>query len=116
MIRQVLGVIAGYFIFVASSLALFKFSGIEPHSEASALIMLLTAVYGALFSAVSGFVAQFIAKAKSLPVNYALAFIMTGFATFSYFKTGGSHWTQLLAIFVFAPVSVLGGWIYLRRR
>lgn len=116
MIRQVLGVLAGYFIFVASSLALFKFSGIEPHSDASLLIILLTAAYGALFSAISGFAAQFIAKAKSLTVSYVLAFIMAGFAAFSYFKAGGSHWSQLLAIFIFAPLSVLGGWFYLRRK
>ena len=52
---------------------------------------------------------------KNLNLNYVLAFITAGFATFSIIKADGSHWTQLLAILVFAPVSVLGGLFYLRR-
>jgi hypothetical protein len=44
-----------------------------------------------------------------------LLFIIAGFATFSFLKANGSHWTQLLAIFIFAPISVLGGWFYKKR-
>lgn len=116
MIRHILGVITGYFIFVASSLALFNLSGIEAHADASSEIMLITAAYGAVFSWLGGLVAQLIAGSKNLKVNYGLAIIIAGFATFSYFKASGSHWTQLLAIFIFAPVSIAGGWVFLRRR
>jgi hypothetical protein len=38
--------------------------------------------------------------------------MIASFATFSLLKTVGNHWTQLLAIFIFAPVSVLGGLFY----
>ena len=115
MIRQISGVIIGYAIFVISSVFLFRFSEVNPHEEASKLFMVLTFVYGSVFSFISGLVAQLIAKSKSLKVNYVLFVIMAGFAAFSLFKSSGSSWTQLLAIFVFAPVSVLGGLFWIKR-
>ncbi|MHC0441953.1 hypothetical protein [Flavobacterium sp. 3-210] len=116
MIRQILGVIIGYAIFVISSIFLFKFSEVNPHEDASKLFMVLTFVYGTVFSFTSGLVTQLIAKTKNMKVNYVLFVIMAGFATFSLFKSGGSSWTQLLAIFVFAPVSVLGGYFWINKR
>lgn len=115
MIRQISGVIVGYAIFVISSIFLFKFSEVNPHEEASKLFMVLTFVYGTVFSFISGLAAQLIAKTKNLKVNYVLFIIMAGFATFSLFKSVGSSWTQLLAIFVFAPVSILGGLFWIKR-
>ena len=115
MIRQISGVIIGYAIFVISSVFLFRFSEVNPHEEASKLFMVLTFVYGSVFSFISGLVAQLIAKSKSLKVNYVLFVIMAGFAAFSLFKSSGSSWTQLLAIFIFAPVSILGGLFWLKR-
>ncbi|HEU4789142.1 MAG TPA: hypothetical protein VFS71_05615 [Flavobacterium sp.] len=115
MIKQILGVIAGYAIFVISSVLLFRLSGVKPHSEASIAFMFLTFVYGTVFSFLSGLVTQSIAKTKNLKVNYILFVIMAGFATFSLFKSGGSSWTQLLAIFIFAPISILGGFFSIKK-
>lgn len=115
MIRQILGVILGYVIFVISSIFLFRFSEVNPHEDAPKLFMVLTFVYGTVFSFVSGLVAQLISKTRNLKVNYVLFIIMAGFAAFSLFKSSGSSWTQLLAIFVFAPVSVLGGLFWIKR-
>jgi hypothetical protein len=115
MIRQILGVVIGYAIFVISSVLLFKFSKVNPHEEASKLFMVMTFVYGTVFSFISGLITQLIAKTKNLKINYLLFIIMAGFAAFSLFKSGGSFWTQLLAIFVFAPVSVLGGLFWIKK-
>lgn len=115
MIRQILSVIAGYAIFVITSLALFKISGQKPHDEATNIFVLITAIYGAFFSFVAGFVTQLIAKTKDLKINYILTFIIAGFACFSIFKTDGNHWSQFLAIFIFAPVSIVGGQFYNKR-
>jgi len=116
MIKKVTAVIAGYVIFVISALALFKFSGNAPHASPTIGFALLTAVYGAVFSFIAGLVTQHIAKTSDLKINYALAFIIAGFATFSLLKTAGNHWTQLLAIFIFAPASILGGLYYQKRK
>ncbi len=41
--------------------------------------------------------------------------VIAGFAAFSFFKSTGNHWTQITAIVVFAPVSILGGLFYNKR-
>jgi hypothetical protein len=106
MIRKILSVIAGYAIFVVTSLSLFKISGQKPHSDPTNLFVILTAIYGIVFSFIAGLVTQLLSKTRNLKINYILAFIIAGFATFSLLKSEGSHWTQLLAIFIFAPVSI----------
>ena len=115
MIRQIIGVILGYAIFAASALALFDFSGHDPHANPTISFAILTAVYGSVFSFIAGLVVQLIARTKDLLINYILAGIIAGFALFSFFKTDGNHWTQILAIFIFGPAAILGGWVYQRR-
>lgn len=116
MIKKILSVIAGYAIFVATSLALFKISGQDPHADPTIVFAIVTAIYGAVFSFVAGLVTQFLSKTLNLKINFILAFILAGFAAFSLFKSEGNHWTQFLAIFLFAPVSVLGGLFYKKRQ
>ena len=115
MVRQILGIIAGYAIFVVTSLIYFKATGQDPHLQATALFVLLTSVSGAMFSLISGLVTQLIAKTKTYTANYILAFIIAAFAAFSFLKSDGSHWTQILAIVIFAPISILGGFVYINR-
>ena len=109
MTRKILAVIAGYAIFVITSLALFKLSGHAPHADPGTNFFILTALYGVSCSFIAGLVVQLIARTKDLKLNYVLAFIIAGFAAFSLLKSDGNHWTQMLAIAVFAPVSILGG-------
>jgi ABC-type Fe3+-siderophore transport system permease subunit len=114
--RKVLGIVAGYAIFVATSLVLFKISGQDPHADPTTSFVILTTIYGVVFSFVAGLVTQLIARKTNLKLNYILAFIIAGFATFSFFKSEGNHWTQLLAIFIFAPASILGGLFYKKQQ
>jgi len=115
MIRNILSILAGYVIFVITSLALFKLSGQDPHADPTTIFVILTVIYGAAFAFVAGLITQLIAKTKNITPNYVLCFIIAGFATFSLFKTTGNHWTQLLAIFIFAPISILGGLFFNKR-
>jgi nitrate/nitrite transporter NarK len=116
MIRNILAVIVGYLIFVVSAVLLFQLTGQKPHGETSTAFMIFVVLYGAVFATVGGFIAQIIAKSKTLIINYILALMMAGFAAFSLFKTDGNHYTQIAAIFLFAPLSVLGGYLYLRKK
>jgi len=109
MIRQILSVIAGYAVFVISSLLLFEVSGQKPHEDAINLFIIFAAIYGALFSIIAGYVTRLISKTQSLNSNYILAIIIAGFALFSLLASNGSHWTQILAIVIFAPISIVGG-------
>ena len=115
MSRKILSIIVGYAIFVITSLGLFKVSGQKPHANPTPVFVIVTAIYGIVSSFIAGLVAQIISQTKNLKINYILAFIIAGFATFSLFKSNGNHWTQFLAIFIFAPASILGGLIYKKR-
>lgn len=104
-------VIVGYLIFAVSAVLLFKLAGIDPHAESGVRTMLLVVIFGTIFSFVAGFVAKAIASSWSLNVNIVLAVLMFGFAAFSSIKSSGDHYTQFAAMFIFAPVSLLGGYV-----
>ena len=114
MIRNILAVIAGYLIFAISSVLLFTLTSHKPHAEASTAFKIITIIYGVFFFVIAGFVVQLIARQKTLALNYILALVIFIFATISLITATGTHWTQLFAMFIFAPVSVLGG--YLKNR
>jgi hypothetical protein len=79
-------------------------------------VVFLTITYGIVFSFVGGLLAQPISGSAKLTVNYFLAGLMASFAAFSMFKSEGNHFTQLAAIFLFAPAFLLGGMTYLKRK
>ena len=114
-VRIVLGVIAGYAIFVVSAVLLFQLSRVDPHADPSIGFMLITIAYGVVFGFLGGLVAQLIAGTRRLTVNYVLAAVMAGFAAFSWFKSAGNHYSQIAAVFLFAPASLFGGILYSRR-
>lgn len=111
MVRQIIAIIAGYLVFAVSSVLLFWVLRQPPHQDASASFKLLTLVYGFLFSILSGWVTQFIAAQQKLGINYALAIVIFLLAALSLLFSGGSHWTQLFAMLIFAPASVYGGYL-----
>lgn len=115
MIGNFLSIVAGYAVFVVTSLALFRFSGQKPHAEATLGFMILAAIYGVVFSFIAGLVTQLVSGRKDVRLNYILAFILAGFAAFSMIKSEGNHWTQILAILIFAPASVLGGLFFIKK-
>jgi hypothetical protein len=115
VLRAIVAVILGYAIFVVSALVLFQLFDIAPHAEPSIGTLVIVIAWGAAFAWLGGFVAQLVAGARTLTVNYILAGIMAGFAAFSLFKSGRNHYTQIAAIFLFAPMSLLGGVLRLRR-
>ena len=116
MIRNILGVIVGYLIFAVSAVLLFKISGQNAHGETSVAFAIFVILYGSVFATVGGFAAKLIAGGKNLLSNYILATLMAAFAAFSLFSTSGNHYTQIAAIFLFAPLSILGGYLFLRKK
>ena len=107
--RNILGVVVGYLIFAVSAVLLFKVSGIDPHVDTSFVRVTFVILFGAIFSFIGGFVAKAIAATPGMTVNYVLALLTAGFATFSMLKSPGNHYTQIAAILLFAPMSVCGG-------
>lgn len=114
MIRKILAIIVSYVIFAVSAVLLFNLAEQNPHADATINFKIITAAYGIFFSVLSGLVLQLIARTKNLTLNLILAFIMAAFAAVSLLTSGGNSWTQLFAIIIFAPASVMGGLIYLK--
>jgi hypothetical protein len=114
MVRKILAVIAGYMVFAISSVLLFTLTGQHPHQDAPLSFKVITLIYGVFFAIVAGLVLQLIARQANLRLNYLLAMVMFLLAAISMFTSTGHHWTQLFAMFIFAPASVLGG--YLKQR
>ncbi len=109
VVRSVLAVVVGYLIFAVSAVLLFNLSGIDLHAEAGVATVVFVVAFGAVFAFIGGYLAKLIAATKTMIVNYALAILVAGFAAFSFFKSPGTHYTQIAAIFLFAPMSILGG-------
>lgn len=110
MLRKTIAVIVGYLIFAVSAVLLFQLSGHDPHGEPSSGFAIIVILYGVIFAFAGGFVTKLITNAEGLRSNYILSVIMAGFAAFSLFATTGNHYTQIAAIFLFAPVSTIGGY------
>lgn len=109
VVRNIVAVIVGYLIFAVSAVMLFKFAGIDPHAESGIATKAGVIALGAVFAFIGGFTAKIIAASRSLVPNIILAILMAGFAAFSALRSGGEHYTQIAAIFVFAPASLIGG-------
>jgi hypothetical protein len=107
--RNIIAVVAGYMIFAASALMLFNFSGIDPHTDPGIGTLAIVIAFGSIFAVIGGYAAKMIAATKTPWANYALAFIMAAFAAFSLMRSPGTHYTQIAAVFLFAPLSLAGG-------
>ncbi len=116
MTKKVLGVVVGYLIFALSAVIYFRSTGRQPDAVPTAAFAIITSIYGLVFSFIGGSVLQIIAKSGNLKLNYVLAIIIAGFALFSLLMTEGSHWTQIVSIALFAPCSIAGGYLCMRRR
>nr|WP_294942078.1 hypothetical protein [uncultured Mucilaginibacter sp.] len=111
MLKKILSVVVGYLVFAISSVLLFNLTHHHPHQDAPFNFKLVTIAYGVFFSILAGAVVQLIARQNTLGLNFILAAMMFAFAGISMALSGGSHWTQLFAMFIFAPVSIVGGYI-----
>lgn len=115
ILRNIFAVICGYAVFAVSAVLLFQLSGIDPHSDPSVVILLLVLAYGTVFSFLGGVVTQWISRTGGLTISLVLGGLMASFALFSMFSSAGNHYSQLGAIVLFAPVSIVGGLYYLKR-
>ena len=108
MILKIIAVITGYLVFAQSAVLWFPLTGHPPHVDAPLTFKLITLGYGIFFSLLAGWLTRLIARtANDLP-DYSLAALMFLLAVLSLLFSGGSHWTQLMTLLVFAPAAFLG--------
>jgi hypothetical protein len=123
--RNAVGVFVGYLIFALSAVLLFQLSGQKPHGVVSSQFMMLSIVYGMVFAALGGFVAERIAWRPSLKggdghvfkTAIALAVVIAVGAIVSVLTTPSTEarWSQWSAVILMAPSALIGGWLAARR-
>ena len=118
MIRSLIAVIVGYAVFAVSAVILFAGSGTNPHGAVSASFMVLAIVYGMLFAGLGGYLAALIAKRKNFLHSVILTIVIASGALFSLLSSSGKGaiWSQVSAILLMAPLSMIGGYIRTRRK
>ncbi|HEY4303727.1 MAG TPA: hypothetical protein VGM82_04635 [Gemmatimonadaceae bacterium] len=115
MTRIIIGVVVGYVIFAVSAALLFQLSGHSPHGVVSNQFMLLSIVYGMLFAALGGWVAEKIGRTPWKAAIAVMAVIAVG-AIVSLLTSPSSdaRWSQWSAVIVMAPSALIGGWLATR--
>ena len=114
--RTLLSVLAGYVIFVASAVLLFKLIG-EPHAQPSTGFMVGSTLYGMIFAALSGYVATVLARGVSPVPAIALCLLIAvlgGIALIAR-PDSAARWSQIATVLFMAPMALLGGLVRLRR-
>lgn len=117
MIRSILAVVLGYFVFALSAFAFFRISGQPPHEVAPLPTMLASIAVGMISALFGGYLAGWIAARRPLAHGAAVAVVMALGATISLLATlgKGAVWSQVAALLLMAPCAVLGGWLHRAR-
>jgi len=109
--RSVIGVFIGYAVFALSAVILFHSTGLDPHTQQSAVFTAIAIVYGMAFAAVGGLISALIAGRR--PVLHAAivgAILALGALVSLVSRPGaGAIWSQLAAIVLMAPSAPVGG-------
>lgn len=114
--RTVAAVLGGFLIFSISAVLLFNISGRPPGVWPGAAFATFAIIYGGVFAGLAGYVAARLAPRAPLVHAAAVAGLLFGAATGSYFmqQSGASLWSLVSTILVSVPAAMFGG--YLRHR
>ena len=103
-------------IFTVSAVLLFQLSGVDPHSRPDTGFMILSIIYGCVFSALGGYVTGLIAQNNETKHSIALTILLAAISTITLFLAPGEHWTEVATIFIMAPCAVVGGFLRQKRK
>jgi len=112
MIRSIVAIIVGYFVFAVSAVLLFRLSGVDPHAAVPTWFLLATVLYGCAFSALGGYLAAWIAGRRAFLHAAVLTIVIAAGALASLIARPGKGaiWSQLTALLLMAPSALLGGY------
>ncbi len=110
-LRAILAVVVGYVVYSSGILAFFALSGRDRHGHHALSFLLFSAFVGALYSALAGYLCVAMIGRGALGPAIALAVVIALDAGLSldYVPHGGSAWSQIFTMLLFAPAAVAGG-------
>ena len=109
--RHIAAVVVGYVVFAAASVALFAFSGRDPHAWYGWGFFAVCAVAGCLYSMAAGWVAGLIGGGRPMTHARTVAICVAAVAIVSWLARPGAGyvWSQAVAVFLLAPAVLVGG-------
>jgi hypothetical protein len=117
--RIVVGALLGYILSAASSIAWFLFTHHAPTAPATAIYVILTAIYGVACSVVVGYLAARIGA--NIASAYGIAALLVFLSLWSIFEStavkaapADYFWSIVISVVFMAPATIFGG--YLRNR
>ena len=110
-LRHVVAVLAGYLVFAMLAAALFGLSHRDPHQAQDWIFTAFSILYGAIAGTVAGYLAAWIGRSNPMSHARTLAVAIAAVAIVSLLARPGAPWTELATIFLFAPCTLLGGWL-----
>jgi hypothetical protein len=113
VLRHAVAVLVGYLVFALLAVALFALSHRDPHVPQDWAFTLFSVLYGLIAAILAGYLATAIGGSGSVSHARTLAIAIAAVAIVSLLARpeAGAVWSQLLAILLFAPAAILGGWL-----
>lgn len=117
-VRHVVAVLVGYLVFAGLAAALFALSHRDPHVAQDWTFVVFSLAYGVVSAVLAGYLTASIGRVNPLSHTRTLALAIAAVAIVSMLArpAGGAVWTQLAAVFLFAPSALAGGWLRAFRR
>ncbi|HET6266770.1 MAG TPA: hypothetical protein VFG11_03560 [Acidobacteriota bacterium] len=111
MLRSILSIVFGHFVFSVGAAAIFWLSGTDPNAAAPWLTMVLTTIIGMLFALLAGYLTALTAPRRpQLHANIlACLLVVEALASMILQYSSAAIWTQIAAIVLMAPLVSLGG-------
>ena len=117
MLRSAGAVAAGYVVFAVSAVLLFQLSGRAPHADAPLAFKVASAIWGAVFALVGGWLAAHVSVRR--PATHAAAvaaLIAIGAIASLAARPSDAIWSQVAALAVMAPCAWMGGLLAARQK
>jgi hypothetical protein len=116
--RHIAAVVVGYVVFAGLSAALFALTRRDPHVVPDRVFLVFSLVFGVLAGIMAGFVAAWVGGRNPLSHARTLALGIAAVAIVSLLArpAGGSPWTELATLALFAPAALVGGWLRAQQR
>ena len=116
--RHIAAVLVGYAIFAGLSTALFALARRDPHATPDRVFLAFSLFFGLLAGAMAGYVAALVGGRNPLSHARTLALAIAAVAIVSLLArpAGGSAWSALAALALFAPAALVGGWLRAHQR
>lgn len=116
--RHVAAVLIGYIVFGGLSMALFALSHRDPHVAPDRIFLVFSLVFGILAGVMAGYIAALVGGRHPISHARTLALAIAAVAIVSLLArpSGGSPWTEVATLTLFAPASLVGGWLRAHQR